>query len=213
MSVYTDDLNLSELKEKAYVWVGKAFPSLLIEAVKENSEVSDSDDVPMLVALNRAFDVPPQMKPFMEFFRYPRTETETFQWLVEVVPQPEDFLNWLMGEGLIVILDPEKGIMNALNKLHLEPHALLLSDEEQEGEENAEPGLTMISDNTAVDEEIKLTPITRTLLFGFPDSSIDIAIHETAAKNQVSLQRVVDELLKNLSIWLRDEFAFLLYVE
>ena len=213
MSVYTDDLNLSELKEKAYVWVGKAFPSLLIEAVKENSEVSDSDDVPMLVALNRAFDVPPQMKPFMEFFRYPRTETETFQWLVEVVPQPEDFLNWLMGEGLIVILDPEKGIMNALNKLHLEPHALLLSDEEQEGEENAEPGLTMISDNTAVDEEIKLTPISRTLLFVFPDSSIDIAIHETAAKNQVSLQRVVDELLKNLSIWLRDEFAFLLYVE
>lgn len=218
MSTYADDLNLLELKEKAYVWVGKQFPSLLINAVKDDDDDSEPESIPMLVALNRAFDVPKQMQPFMEFFRYPRTESETNEWLEQAVDQPVELLEFLLKEHLVIQFDPNEGVMTALNALHLEPSATLLpaenaDDDSSDDEKEPEPGLRMISNRTDIDIETDLTPITRDLLFGYPNETLQTVVQNTADEDHAELQDVTDELLKNLATWLRDEFAFLLYME
>lgn len=212
MSNYMNDLDLTQLDEKAYVWVGREFPPLLRNAVADDDEDSQGGQIPTLIGVNRALYIPEELGPVMGFLRYPRPYGELKQWMTDVTEDGDALLAWLEEEGLVIALAPKTGSMASLGGLHLEPNAMLLPEEGQEGDEPI-PGLTMISDAEGVNTAVELTPITRALLFGYPDEALAEVIGKIVSDYGVDSESVTGELLKNLAMWMRDDFAFLLFME
>lgn len=208
MSEYTDTLDLNKLEEPAYVWIGKEMPVLLLASDADRDEGSTS----MLVALNRAHDIPVSFKPVIEFLKYPREASEVKSWIRKMGDDDGSFLSWLVDEKAVIRISPGKGLMDSFNGIHLENNGMLLPVEGQEETINPQPGLTLFSNDNA-QSDVDLTPVLRDLLFNHHDDDLNVAVQGASKTLGMPAETVTSELFSRLPTLMRDDFAFLLYME
>lgn len=207
MNDLSEGIDLNNLHEPAYVWVGHLVPNLMLAAIDYDEDKSDA--FPMLVSLNSFQDFPKEMKPMAEYFRCPRLQSEASSWLVEC--GGIEALDWLEQQRCVLRINPEN-VLASFADVHLENNGILKAVDDFNPLLADEPSLTMMGNNPD-SKDITLTEVMRDLLFGYYDESLPVAVQECADLFKKPQDAVAKELFVGLAALLRDDYAFLLYVD
>ncbi|RSX54292.1 hypothetical protein D2E25_0600 [Bifidobacterium goeldii] len=203
MSEYTDTLDLNKLKEPAYVWIGKELPQFLRD--------EDDSAIPMIVAINRLHDFPPDFNDVIQYMATPREESVLLEWL-KGQQAPDDFLPWMIQEKAILRIDPGMHILDSFEGVHLEPYGFRVPVEGQEQQENPKLSNVIYSSNPNKKTR-ELSPTLIDLLFSQPRLDVRASIRRTADHLNRDSLAVAHEVIKTIADLCANDFAFLMWME
>lgn len=203
MSEYTDTLDLRKLKEPAYVWIGKELPVYVRD--------DDDDAIPMIVAVNRLFDYPPDFEDVIQYMAVPREESVLKEWL-EKQQAPDDFIPWMIKEKAIIKIEPGAFILNSFSGVHLEPYGFRIPVKGQEQKDKPELSNTMYSSNPQKKTR-ELSASLIDLLFTQPRQDLRSSIRRTAEHVNKDSLSIENEVLKAMADLCANDFAFLMWME
>lgn len=203
MSEYTDTLDLNKLKEPAYVWIGKELPIYLRD--------DDDDAIPMIVAVDRLRDFPPDFEEVIRYMATPREESVLREWL-KGQQAPDDFIPWMVKEKAILRIEPGPRLLNSFTGVHLEPYGFRIPVKGQEQLEN--PALSNMIYSSNPHKKIReLSASLIDVLFSQPRQDLRSSIRRTAEHVKRDTLLIENEVLGILADLCANDFAFPMWME
>lgn len=196
VSEQTVALDLSNLDEPAYVWIGKELPQFLRD--------EDDPSIPVLASPNGVRDFPESFAEVIPYFYAPRVESEARAWLAQR-SAPEDFLPWMVQEKALLRIEPHDESLNSFAGIHIEPYGSIIPGEDD--------GQIVLLSSKTESGRITISPVAQAFLFLEPRVDFNTTVHMAASVTHTGAQQVRDEMLRLLPGLFANEFAFPMLVD